>query len=252
MSLLSKLKVDKGAQEQEERLSTGSRRPSDVYDFNIEMVYLTAADSGAIAANLVLKDDKGEYRETIYISNKNGENFYYKKDKDGNLTDEKILLPGYQLLNSIALLTVEKEFDELESEEKVVRLYDFEERKELPKTVEHLPELVGQPIKVAIIDILENKNAKNDATNKYEATAETREINQIEFVAHQESGATVTELRQDKEPGSLMAAWLERNKGKQKDKRKIKDGAPAAGKSGRPTPAGASGGEKKTSSLFKK
>lgn len=257
MSLLSKVKAKASAEatEQEERLGGGGFvRPSDVYDMEIQLAYLTQADSGAVAVNYILKDAKGEYRETVYISNKEGENFYYKKDQNGNLTDEQVLLPGYQQLNSICLLTIDKGFDEVEGEERVIRLYDFNEKKELPKTVEHLPELIGQTIKVAISNILENKNAKNDATGKYEATADTREINQIAIVAHAETGATVTELRklnegEDITLGAHIEAWSERFKGKQQDKRKIKDGQ-GAGKSGKPGPS--SSGEKKTSSLFKK
>lgn len=259
MSLLSKIKskASSTAVEQEERLGGGGfHRAAGVYDMDIQLAYLTSAASGAVAVNYVLKDEKSEYRETVYISNKEGENFYYKKDANGNLTDEQVLLPGYQQLNSICLLTLDKPFDELEGEERVVRLYDFEEKKEMPKTVEHLPELIGQTIKVAISDTLENKRKKNDATNKYEPIDETREVNQIEIVAHAESGATVTELRkmndgEDITLGAHITAWNDRYAGKQQDKRTIKDGnGGSAGKSGKPTPSAS--GEKKTSSLFKK
>lgn len=234
-----------GLEKQEDRLGGGKfgTKETDIYHGVVQLFYAgKAAQSAAQNVTLVVAlDDGSEYRETIWVTNKNGVNWFADK-QDAN---KKIPLPGFSLANNIALLTAEKELPALEWEEKVVKLYDFEQKKELPTAVMNAPEVCGQRIALAIVKELVNKEAK-DANGQYQPTAEEREQNVIEKAFHEETMLTVTEaLEQGLEQGEFHAKWLEKNKGKTRDKRKIKDGqAGTAGKPalpGKPAPTASAG-----------
>jgi len=73
---------------------------SDVYDFKIDMAYLSKATSGAMAVNLTYKASNGKtLRVTDYISSGDakGNSFTYV-DKEGN----KKPLPGYAKLDTLS------------------------------------------------------------------------------------------------------------------------------------------------------
>src|SRR5690606_22739631 len=102
-------------------------------------------------------------------------------------------------------------------------LYDYEQKKELPKSVPMLTDLLGQKIALGILKQLENKNVKQG--DDYVASAETREINVVDKVFHPEVKLTVAEARNGQETAKFWDAWKERNQGQVRDKRTIKDGA---------------------------
>lgn len=257
MSILNSITTDNSAEEQDERVGGFRLVDSDVYTAKIKLAYMLKSAKGAIGVALSFDIDGVEYRETIYISNKNGETFYYKKDNNGNYTDKKVQQPGYQRVNSICRLAIDKQLSELSPEEKVLQIFDPEEKKEMPKSCEVLTELHGAEIKLAILKILENKSELGD-DGKYHATNEEREVNNIDGVmvaGGDFDGATVTEITKELPLGKFQKDWLDANKGKVRDKRTKKDGAGGV-KNGRPggstKSAPEASGEKKTSSLFKK
>lgn len=264
MSMLANMKSE-GLEAQEDRLGGFSLRPTGIYkDATIKLAYITKADSGALALNLSFQLASGEYRErAIYFTNKAGENFYYTKDSNGNLTTTKAQLPGFALVNNMCRLAIGKELSELQDEEKVVKIYDPDEKKELPKSVPCITELHGAKIAVAIVEQMVNKSEKDDNTGKYVDTAESRDENVIQHFFHNDTLASANEMdkyieaeKEGKalpELGAFAALWEEKYAGKKQDKRSIKDGSTAP-KSGRPAPAGGGSapqaGAKATPSLF--
>lgn len=221
--------------------------PSDVYLMTILNAYATTSQGGAKAMNYIFqKEDGKEYRETIYATSKTGKTYFHPKDKDGKEdTTKKQPLPGYTHVNDIAMMTVEKELKELTFEDKMVKVYDSDQQKEIPKSVPVAVELLGKQVKVALLQVRENKNVKQG--NVYVPTAETRDTNQIDKVFHPTLDITMSEARgTDKKP-EFMAAWLEKNKGVLRDKTKkdgVKSGKPGAGN--KPT----EGAAEKRQSLF--
>ncbi len=101
----------------------------------------------------------------------------------------------------------------------------LDQRKQVPKAVRMLTEMVGKTVYLGIVKQLENKSAK-DGAGVYQPTPETREINLIEKVFHHPSKLTITEAKNQQE-AAFCDSWVERNKGNTRDKRKIKDGAVA-------------------------
>lgn len=234
-----------GLEKTEDRLGGYAPKETDAYESTIKVAYGTTAQSGAKAVTIVAElPDKSEYRETIYVTNKKGENFFLNKDDQ----TKKVALPGYTTINDICLVTTDKPLEELAEEEKVVNIYDKDAGREIPKSVPVLIELTGKKVILGISKALENKSVKQG--DAYVATADTREVNTISKVFHHPSKFTVVEAREGLKEAVFHDSWLQRNKGKTQDKRSIKDGAaPAAGRpSSGPPQSGDTGGERK--SLF--
>lgn len=131
-------------------------------------------------------------------------------------------------------------------EEKVVNLYDFEAKKELPKNVIVLTDVIGKPITVGVIKQIVDKNVK-DSSGNYVPSGETREENVIDKAFHQESKRTVSEIRAGLDEAVFYPKWVEKNQGKPPRNR----AKGAEGKTGAPgQPPAAGQAAKPKSSLF--
>lgn len=218
MSLFKSLQTT-GLEESRDSLG-GFTLESDIYAGKIKVAYAQPAASGAMGIVMLFDFGGKEYRETVYVTNKKGENFYLNK----NDATKKVPLPGFTTADDICLIVTGKPLCEQVTEEKVVNVYDNDAKKELPKSVQMLVDLVGQDIRVAIQKRIENKSVKQG--DEYVLTAETREVNSIEKVFHPELHLTVVEARSGQEVAKFHDAWLERNKGKTIDKTTaVKDAA---------------------------
>ena len=234
MSLFGNLKSD-GLEESQDRLGGFQVWETDIYTGPIKCAYAGQSATGARNVTVIFDFGGKEYRETVYITNKKGENFFLNKED----AKKKVPLPGFTTIDDICLITTGKPLSEQEAEDKMVKVYDAEAKKELPKSVPVLTGLLGQSLSVAICKLLENKSEKN-GNGDYVNNAETRNSNVIEKIFHTETKMTVAEARSGAETGLFWDAWLERNKGKERDKRTIKDGI--GGQAGKPGGAKAQSG----------
>lgn len=184
---------------------------TDVYEMTIKLAYAgKSASSEARSITFHLVDDSGqEYRETIWVSNKEGLNY---KVEDGKKKPQI----GFVTVDELCLLATEKPLKDQVTEEKIVPLYDFDAQKELPKPVYVITSILGQRVKVAIEKVKKFKQAKDGAGN-YVDTKDTKEENQIQKIFHHESNKTVNEYREGKEAG-FHDQWLGKNKGKVNDR----------------------------------
>lgn len=227
MSMFANL-ADQQKDAEKEKDILGGRRPmlpTDAYDAKIETVYATKSAGGANALNFVFKVGDQTFRSTQYITSKKGESFYMTKD------NKKSPLPGYALVNALTKLTAGKEIPALVFEDKIVKIYNFDTKKEEPKTMPVAVELSGLDINIGIELVLENKRAKDQA-GQYVDTPETKEVNEWTRVFHPTTGQTVSEYDAQK-PSEFKAAWLAKFKGVVRDEtnKALKSTAPAAGTS---------------------
>lgn len=180
--------------------------PSDIYNAIVKQAYLTQAKSGARALTIILGIQDKEYSETIYFTNREGKNSYTKDGKTYGL-------PGFNLLNAISFLCCGKEFKQAgkdSCEEKVVNIYNFDIKKEVPTSVPVIMDWIGKPIAVALIDQLVNKQEKN-GQGEYRAVDETREENRISAVFSPDTHKTYTETKNDTE-AKFCHEWLKKYK----------------------------------------
>lgn len=245
MSNIFKNLTTDGLEESQDRIGGGFVLSTDIYSGKIKMMYHGAAKSGAQFIQLIAEFAGKEYRETVYITNKEGKNYFLNKDDK----TKKVPLPGFTVINDICLITTGKPLAEQEAEEKVVNVYDFDQKKEVPKNVPVLLETIGQEISLGIVKTLENKSVKNDA-GEYEATADERESNSIEKVFHTETKMTVLEATNGQTAGEFWEKWVNANKDKTRDKRTFKEGQQGKSKGTPPTAGSSAPVERK--SLFNK
>ncbi len=236
----------------EDRLGGFSVFEADLYTGKVKAMYVGTAKSGAMSMNVVVDlGNNKEYREEIYITkkptdeqkkaNKPGDNFFVKDGK-------KQPLPGFTTINDFCLITTEKELSELDTEEKIIKLYDYDAKKEVPTAVQMVTEALDKPVMLGIKKILEFKQKKNDSTGVYEDTDETREKNEIDKVFHPEYKVTIAEAREQK-PAEFHEAWVKKHKGQVQDKTGSSKGSKSSGGSGKAAgaPPSAGGGKPKTS-----
>lgn len=241
MSIFGNLKTE-GLEESQDRL--GGYRPleSDIYTGTIKAFYMGQSTGGSTSISLIADFNGQEYRETFYVTNKKGENFFYNKDDK----TKKVPLPGFTYVNDICLITTGEPLADQEKhvEEKTIKLYDSEAKKELPKAVNMIMSVVGQKISLGVLKNLENKSEK--VGEEYVDTAETRDTNSTDKVFHPVEKLTVVEALAGATEAKFWDGWLERNKGNTRDKRTIKDdaaGATRGAPKGSAPAAGASTGE---------
>jgi len=253
MSLFGNLTTE-GTEATEDRLGGNfGAIDTDVYTGKIKMAYAGQSAQGARSVTLILAGGNygdREYRETIYITNRKGENFYTKDGK-------KHQLPGFIVMNHLCQVTVGKELHEMTGEDKMVNIYDPEQKKEMPKSVPVLTELLGQEVSLAIVRSTENQTEKQGDQYVPKADGSTRDVNNIDKVFHTATKMTVHEAQARQKPGgeSVVAEfwdkWVERNKGQTRDKTTKTSGAGQSGRPGGGAPqSGNSTGQAPRSSLF--
>lgn len=222
---------DAGLEKEGDRLGGSFLFDTGVYLAEVKLAYAgssNAGDSKAQSITVHLDIDGKEYRETFWITNRDGNNFYADKQD----SSKKRPLPGYTMMDDLALLTTGEALTECEAEEKVHRLYDFEKRAEVPQNVPTLTPMIGQAVRVAIVRQIVNKRAK--VGDEYKPTAETREENVVEKFFFADDKRTVTEIREEIDTAVFHDKWLERNAGKVRDKTVEAEGVP--GVPGKPAP----------------
>lgn len=240
-----------GLEEAQDRVGGGNRVvESGPLKGTIKLAYAgKSANSNSRNVTIVLAygdDGKQEYRETFWVTNKDGLNFYTKDSK-------KHPLPGFTVVDDLCIVTTNKPLSEQAGEEKVINLYDFDQKKEVPTSVPMLVELLGKEVTLGVQKHLKNKQVKNASSGEYEDIAESREENVTDKVFHYPSNLTVVEAKKGIQKAAFYGIWVEKNTGQTQDRRTIKDGNSAqTGRAGRPggAPPKAGEGAQKTSSLF--
>lgn len=224
MSLLSTLNTSNDVQEDTDTLGGSGPWPTDLYKLNVSMAYLIESTSGAIGVVLHMKNESGqELRETVYISSgtAKGKKTYYET-QDGTRKN----LPGYSLIRSLTRMTLDQEPLAVTTEAKIVNVYDFDAKKEVPKEVPVMVDLLGKEITAAVVHKISDKTAKN-AQGAYAPTGEVREHNELTKFFHLPSGLTLTEAMGGETEGKFIHSWKEKNQGQVIDtSTKVAPGAP--------------------------
>lgn len=228
MGLFSNLKKD-GLEEAKDSLGGNfAARETGIYTGKLTAAYLTIASSGAQAINLVFNDGT-EYREAVYITNKKGENYFLNKDDNS----KKVPLPGFTIIDDLCLMLTEKPLCDQETEEKVIKVYDFDAKGDVQKTVAMLVDLLGQEISFGIVKETTNKQVKGPDGYVDDPAGGTRDQNHIDKVYHTATKLTVLEAQRGLEAGVFWDDWLKKNEGVTRDKTAKKKpgvaGAPPAG-----------------------
>lgn len=245
MSILANLTTDSSIANEKDSIGGSRAIETGIYTFTIQHAYIGKSTGGAISLNLNLKtEDNKELKQQLWMTSgtaKGGKNFY--TDKNG----DKQYLPGFLMANSLCLLTVGKEISELDTEQKVIPLYNADAKAEVPTKVDMLMDLIGKEITAAVFKQTVDKTKKNESTGAYEPTGETREENEIDKFFRASDKKTTAEIRAQAEEASFIHTWEKKYAGQTRDK---SNGASSAnGTAGAPKAASGTT-SKPTTSLF--
>lgn len=247
--MLDNLKTNDAIEHEGDSLGGSYTVPTNAYKLACDMAYFDKSAGGAMSFNVTLKGPKKEtVKQTWWVASgdtKGNQNFYV--DKKG----KEHYLPDFSAANNFCLLACGKEISELKTEEKMINLYDFTERKEVPTKKMVAMELLSKDVVVAVEKQIVDKTAatgEQDDKGKpiYAPTGETREQNVIVKSFSAKDNRSAAEIRAEVTTAEFLDAWVEKNKDNVNDLSvgvtdEGTDGAPVADDA---TPAGT------TQSLF--
>ena len=240
---LKNLTSDQSIADERDSVGSGGVLGSGLYPATITLAYVTVSQGGATGLVLQAKTSEGrDIKSTQWMTSgtaKGGKNFY---EKDG----VKNYLPGFLLAQSLALLTTGKEISDLDTETKVVKIYSFDAKAEVPTKVEMVMDMVGKEILIGLIKQTVDKNVK-DGNGVYVPSGETREENEIDKFFRSSDRKTTAEIRAKADEAVFVDTWADKWTDKVRNK-----ATGATGQAGAPKAAGASpaASKKPTASLF--
>jgi hypothetical protein len=155
---LDMLNIDTDVEESTDFMPGDFNFDTGVYPCLVDMAYLGESAKGAVSVTVLLKEKEGNrtHKETFYVTSgkeKGRKNYYVKNGK-------KFLLPGMDNVNQMCLIAAGTGLGKLESEDKMIKLYNFEAKKALPTSVPALVGLIGQEVNVALVKNRTNKQVK--------------------------------------------------------------------------------------------
>jgi hypothetical protein len=179
-----------------------------LYPMIVDNAYLDKSSGGAMNMNIHLKikgGDKRIFRHKIYMTSgkaKGGNPFYVKDGK-------KYPLPGYTLCDHVTKICAGLPVSQITPEKKLVKLYDFDQKAEVPREVPVVTEIVGKELLVGIQAKRENKRVQDSSGNWVDGP-EPRDFDEVTKVFHPD-GFTVTEKAAEAEEAKFVQKWKAAN-----------------------------------------
>ena len=189
---------------------------SGVYDATIKMVYLNQSAKEAVSLNIILEKNSGnfsELRESFWVRSgkEKGNKVTYTKD------GKEYPLPGYSIANSLCVAVTGDRLPKCmdSAEKKTVKIWNPDQQKEMPTERPVITSLIGKTVKVAVHQVVEDKQAKNEK-GVYVSTGASRTINQCKFFGNAE-GKTAEEITNG-DTAARFDKWAQKNTGTVIDK----------------------------------
>jgi hypothetical protein len=224
---IDSLKIGSDIVADEERVPGGSTGSwlldTGVYPMVVELAFLEKSKGGALALNLHLQSQefKTHVRQKFWVTSGNAKgNKNYYVDSEGN----KRLLPGMSQANELTQILVGKDLGDLTPEQKVVKLWSYDAREEVPTKVEALVDLIGETALVAIVKCIDNKRTQNGA-GEWVPTNEKKETNEISKVFF-DDGFTLAEKNAGENETKYLDAWKQKHEDQPVDRFKPQANAP--------------------------
>lgn len=205
------ISLPQGVEVEETDFTSGRVFESGVYPVTIQYAYTRRGDTGATTLVLETTTPQGK-TFTMQEGITHGKDYDYATTYKDSRTGKQVPITGYVIGNSVAVLAADKQIGELEQTNKVIEIYDFKERKVMPKEVPMLTELIGKKIVLGILKQVENKRRKG-SDGKYADINESVEVNKVQKVFNSD-GFTVAELSNGADEPEYIIQWKKQNSGK--------------------------------------
>lgn len=226
MSIFSAVQNANLTTKEEDVLGGNFTVPTNVYPAIIKLAYVDKSAKGAINVvfdfAILVNGKERNHKETIYISNAAG-SFTYKDKKTG----EDKPMPGFVTVDSICKAITGKSITQMTTEKKLVKIYDYTQKAEVPQEKEVLMDLVRGKLELGIQELTIDRTEKSD-TGEYVPTGETRDTNEVSKV-FTEDGLTLVEKEAGATEAKFKAAWIKQYADKKINKAKGKAAGAKAG-----------------------
>ena len=219
MSAFDDIEISEDIQESGDRVAMAPLE-TDVHDVTITTAYLDETKNGAKSFTLKLRIDESGRQVTItnyYTSGKaKGQSIFYT-DSRGT----KRFLPGFTVLQDLALLVADCKVKGLETELRAVPIYDFEAGKEVSQKREVIMSFIGKQASLGLLRIMEDN---------YSDPTKSRVITEINKVFQYETHLTSVEKDAGATEGVFIESWKQANSDpiidrREKSKNATEDGA---------------------------
>ena len=189
---------------------------SGVYDAVIKMAYINQSAKEAISFNIILEKNSGnfsELRESFWVRSGKAKGNKVTYTKDG----KEYPLPGYSTANSLCVAVTGDRLPKCmdSAEKKIVKIWNPEQKKEMPTERPVITSLIGKTVKVAVHQVVEDKVAKG-TNGQYEPTGQSRTVNNCKFFGNT-AGKTAEEITKNEE-ATMFDKWATKNTGTVIDK----------------------------------
>lgn len=204
--LLENLNIETDVEGADEDFIPGGNFTLDTgaYPMTVKLAYLGESQGGAMNVTLWLEEVGGnrQHRETFYVTSGKAKG---QKNTFVDRSGTKRLLPGMEAMNQLATITTGAPLATQKTEAKIVKLYDFDERKELPKEVPVITAMLGKPVLVLITKKRENK--RQNVGGEWVNTDQERVFNEAQKFLHP-SGHSVAEKNAGSETTDHRDNWV--------------------------------------------
>lgn len=207
-----KLNKAKDVDAEVDTLGSGGAIDSGLYPLTITNAYKYESDKGSQALVLEVKTDEGKtMRQMHFVTTQKGDIFYEKQD------GSKKYLQGYLIANALAMIMSEGEagIGDLETEDKIISVYDHDTGGDVNKKVPVFTDLVGFEFVGGILKVSKPKSVKQSDGTYKDSPTETIEVNELDKVFSAE-GFTLIEMEEGAEEPVFQEKWSQRWEGKVK------------------------------------
>ena len=226
MSIFSAVQNANLTTKEEDVLGGNFTVPTNVYPAIVKLAYVDKSAKGAINVvfdfAILVNGKERNHKETIYISNAAG-SFTYQDKKTG----EDKPMPGFVTVDTICKAITGKSITQMTTEKKLVKVYDYTQKAEVPQEKEVLMDLVRGKLELGIQELTVDRTEKSD-TGEYVPTGDTRDINEVSKV-FTEDGLTLVEKEAGANEAKFKAAWIKQYADKKINKAKGKAAGAKAG-----------------------
>lgn len=223
---LKSLKTDSSVKAAGDVLGGFAVLDSGLYKMGVEMAYVDKSRGGAVGLHLHMKDNHGNmFRPTLWVTSGDAKgNKPTYTDRDGN----EQFLPGMNVANALCQLTCGIDMPDMDIEEKVIKVYNFDSKQEEPTTKDVLMNLLSKKVIVGVLKQVVDVNQQDDNGN-WVASGKTREENEMDKLFDFDTQRTISEINAEVKTAKFINKWAEKNKGNTRMKAKGATGGPSTG-----------------------
>jgi hypothetical protein len=217
------LAMPKDAEELTDKVQEFSRiYTSGVYPMKIKAAYMSTGATGSLSVKFVCETPEGREFNTaqcIQSGDAKGNKAYFVSG------GKKVMLPGWRIVHDILGLTAGIEMDDLDTEEKTIKIYDYDVKKEVATEVDMITDLIGEAVYMGIQEVrkikqVEGDNGWEDTKGDDLAVAINNEVDKVFSI---EDKSTLAESKAGDDSEATCTKWEKVNTDKVKYKKGAKD-----------------------------